>query len=82
MTPAGSSSYTLAIGPFKADTVVKYRVKVYASSGRTAQSNEQSFVVKKAPVSESNTPGFDALLAVMALGACAAVCLGRTRRPN
>jgi len=78
MTSAGSSTYSYAIGPFKADTVIKYKVKVSTSSGKSATSGESSFVVKKAPVKDESTPGFELLGALAAVGVCAIV-LGRRR---
>jgi hypothetical protein len=73
------NTFTSSIGPFKADTLVKYTVTAYTASGKSNRSAEYSFTVKAAPASEQPTPGFGALAAVIATGAIAIVVWRRRR---
>lgn len=79
MQKAGST-YTMQIGPFKAKTVIKYKVTVTSTSGAKNVSAEQSFTVKAAPQTAQQTPGFGAMLAVLAVAAAVAVTFGTRRR--
>jgi len=75
------STYTLQIGPFKAKTVIKYKVTAYTTSGAKNTSAELSVTVKEAPRPAEQTPGFGAVLALAAAAGAAAVLRpGRRRR--
>jgi uncharacterized membrane protein len=78
MTKSGST-FTYSMGPLKADTLVKYTVTVYTTSGKSNRSAEYSFTVKAAPSAAQPTPGFGALAALVASVAVALVVLRRRR---
>lgn len=74
------STYKAQIGPFKAKTVIKYKVTATSSSGLKNTSVELSFTVKEAPKPVQQTPGFGALSAVAAAAAAATVAAAFRRR--
>jgi PGF-CTERM protein len=67
------NTFTYSMGPFKADTLVKYTVTAYTASGKSNRSAEYSFTVKAAPAAAQPTPGLGALVALVAMGAMALV---------
>jgi len=78
MTKTGNT-FTFPLGPFKKDTLVKYYVTAYSSSGKSNRSAEYSFTVRAPSTTPTPTPGFGALLVLVAAAGAAAIVLGRRR---
>jgi hypothetical protein len=74
------STWTAQIGPFKAKTVIKYKVTATSSSGLKNTSVELTFTVKEAPKPVQQTPGFGALGALAAAAAAASVAFATGKR--
>jgi hypothetical protein len=72
MSKSGNT-FTYPMGPFKADTLVKYQVTVYTASGKWNRSAEYSFTVKAASAAEQPTPGFELLAVMLAMVVIAAL---------
>mgnify|MGYP001389390727 CR=1 FL=1 len=79
MTKSGST-YTIQIGPFKAKTVIKYKVTAYSTSLAKNTSAELSFTVKAAPQPAQQTPGFEALPVLAVVAFCAFAIMRRKRQ--
>jgi hypothetical protein len=79
----GGSTYSAQIGPFKAKTVVKYKVTATSASNLKNTSVELSFTVKEAPKAGEQTPGFGtpAVLSAAAAAAATVAVSCRRRRP-
>ena len=79
MTKSGGT-YIMQIGPFKAKTVIKYKVTATSASGLKNISAELSFTVKAAPQPAQQTPGFGSMLAALAVAVAVSATLVVRRR--